>query len=228
MKMEDKPLKLICEEDILDYDIIYEQQNVNSPKRLKIKGPYIVCETKNLNGRSYKKDVMEKAVEEYITEFVSSNRALGELNHPPTTEVDPERACHLTVDLKLDGKVWVGTSNVLLGTPKGDLLAGLLNNGVKVGMSSRGVGNINESKEVDVYKLIAIDTVWNPSGKTPEGTQCFINGIVESKNFMINQHGEIIEYAFNMLEKKLENLPRHSDEKQKIIIEALKQFIVSI
>lgn len=223
-----QPLKLICEEDIRDYDIIVEQQNVNSPKLLKIKGPYIVCETKNLNGRTYRKDIMENAVQEYIKEYIEPRRALGELNHPPTTEVDPERACHLVIDLVPDNKVWVGVSQVLLGTPKGDLLAGLLNNNVKIGMSSRGVGNINESKEVDVYKLIAVDAVWNPSGRTPEGTQCFINGIVESKNYMIDQHGQIVEMAYINLENKLKLIPRHSDDKQKLMVKAIREFIVAI
>lgn len=228
MNSNNIPLKLICEEDIRDYDIIVEQQNLNSPKLLKIRGPYIVCETKNLNGRMYRKDIMENAVTEYINDYVEPRRALGELNHPPTTEVDPERACHLVIDLKLDDKVWVGTSQVLLGTPKGDLLAGLLNNKVKIGMSSRGVGNINESKEVDVYKLIAVDAVWNPSGKTPTGTQCFINGIVESKNYMIDQHGQIVEMAYINLDKTLSNLPKHSDEKQKLMLKAIREFIVAI
>jgi hypothetical protein len=222
------PLKLICENDIHDFDIIVEQKNVNELPSMKIRGPYIVCETKNLNGRIYKKDVMQKAVDEYLKEYVSQSRALGELNHPTTVEVNPENACHLVTDLKLEDKVWIGESRVLRGTPKGDLLFGLLKNGVKIGMSTRGVGNINESRDVDQYKLIAIDSVWNPSGKLPNGSQCFINGIFESRNFMINEHGEILEFAYNVLDKKLETLPSNSDEKQQYLINSIKDFINAI
>jgi hypothetical protein len=92
-------------------------------------------------------------------------------------------------------------------------------------MSSRGVGNINERQEVDDYKLVAVDAVWNPSGKLSDGSQCFINGIYESKNYMVDQYGYIVEMAYTKLDNTLANLPRHSEEKNKIVIEALKDFM---
>lgn len=224
--MKISQLKLICENDIThhnDFEVIVEQKNPSAEKVMKIKGPYIVAETRNINGRIYPQALMEKAVEEYIQEFVKTSRSLGELNHPPTTEVDPERACHLLLDLKQDKNVWIGESRVLVGTPKGDILAGLLNNGVKVGVSSRGVGSIDNDKKVTEYKLIAEDVVWNPSAPN-----AFVEGILESKNYMIDQHGEVVECVYNKLEQNLSKLPNDKELRRKQIVEALSEFIKAL
>jgi len=156
---------------------------------------------------------MEEAVKDYEKTFISTGRAVGELNHPTSTDVDLKNACHKILSLEQDGNTWIGESQVLVGTPNGDLLAGLLKNNVQVGISTRGVGNVTESKIVDEYKLITADVVYDPSGPG-----CFMEGILESKNFMINEHGDIVEAAYVELEKSLEILPRRSElEKQKLI-----------
>ena len=226
-------LKLIIENEFRDYDVIVEQENPQSPKFMKITGPYIVAEEKNANGRIYKQNIMESAVEDYIDEYIKSGRAMGELNHPTHTEIDQKEVCHRVVDLKQDGNVWTGTSIVLCssedgkikGTPNGDILASILQHGGKPGMSTRGVGNITESGIVDEYKLITIDAVSNPSGPG-----CYVDGILEAKSFMIDNHGDIVETAYNKLETKLEKMPNSNivTIKEDYMVNIIKEFIKSI
>jgi len=216
-------LKLISEVVTYDFDIIEEQANEHQSRKMMLRGPMIITEKKNGNGRTYLTPIMEKSVDLFQKDFIDTSRAVGELNHPTSIDVNFNNACHLITELKQEQNIWIGQSNVLLGTIKGDLLAGLLNNGVKVGMSTRGVGNINDRKEVDQYKLITVDVVHEPSGPG-----CFMEGILESKNYMINEHGDIVEIAYDKLERKIMNLPRHSDEKSQQIAEAIRSFLTTI
>jgi len=218
-----KKLKLICESEFYDLEIIEEKENAHDPGILKIRGPYIVTEKRNGNGRKYLKDVMAKAVNEFNKNFIKTNRAVGELNHPTSTDIDYNNACHKILKLEQDGNLWIGESQILVGTPKGDLLAGLINNGVQVGISTRGVGNIDEKKVVDEYKLITTDIVYEPSGPG-----CFMEGILESKEFMINEHGDIIEIeaAYENLEKGIATLDKKDRPTQ--LADALKAFFTEI
>lgn len=216
-------LKLICEADFYDLQLIEEQQNVHGKRSMKIRGPYIVTETVNANGREYKQNVMEKAVELFDKNFIQKNRAVGEMNHPTTTEVDFNNACHKIISMKQKDNIWYGESQVLLGTPKGDLLAGLLSNNVQVGISTRGVGNITENKIVDEYQLIAADVVYEPSGPG-----CMLEGILESKNYMINEHGDIVEMAYDIVEKTVKTLPIKTNNRNGILIETIAKFLNSI
>jgi len=216
-------LKLICESNFHDLDIIIEQANVNARPKITIKGPYIVTETRNGNGRRYLTNVMEEAVLIYEKSCIREDRALGELNHPSSVDIDYNNVCHKIIKLVQDKNIWLGESQVLSGHPKGDILSSLLQNNVKVGISTRGVGNITADKDVDQYKLIAHDIVHEPSGPG-----CFMEGILESKNFMINEHGDIVELAYQNFEEKIKKLPRHQDAKSAQIYEALKQFFKEI
>ena len=222
--MVEQVLKLICEADFHPFNLLIEQANGSKSPRMMITGPYIVTEQKNANGRVYFRDVMKEAVRAYNEEYIKQSRSLGEMNHPETTEVNPDRACHLITELIEDGDSFVGKSQVLLGTPMGDLFAGLLNNGVKVGMSSRGVGSVNDKKEVTVYKLVSVDSVWNPSAPG-----AFVEGILESKNFMLDSHGEIVETAFDKFQGAVGGvLPAHSQDRDEVLRMAVKAFIDSI
>jgi hypothetical protein len=215
--------KLICENDFNDYNILVEQQNPNQPKTLYIEGPYAVAAKKNGNGRVYIPDVLNEAINGFMTEYVVPKSSVGELNHPATTDIDPKNVCHLVESLRRDGNVWMGKSKVLRGTPNGDIFAALIENGVRLGISSRGVGVLSESKEVTKFKIVAFDVVTNPSGPG-----CFVNGILESKNYMVNQHGDIMEMAYVNLEQSIKTLPKHSDEKKQLIYEAFQKFMKDI
>ena len=214
-------LKLICEHEINtdELKVIIEQKNANGRKTIKVVGPYIVAEKENANGRVYDRAVMESAVSDFQKDYIDVSRSVGELNHPDNTEINYEKACHMITNLKQEGNIWIGESKVLTGTPNGDLLGGLLENGVKVGMSTRGVGNVINGR-VDEYKLVAVDVVSSPSAPG-----AYVNGILESKNFMVNQYGEIMECAYDKLEKTLENLPKDSIAKRHLFANAISQFI---
>lgn len=221
--MKQLPLRMICESEFEELEILVEQKNVHEAPQVKIKGPYIVAEKKNGNGRVYPASVIEKAVEKYKKDFIGTQRSVGELNHPSTIEIDYNNVCHMITDLKREGNIWIGESKILTGTPKGDLVAGLLRNGVKVGISTRGVGNINEKKIVDDYRLITADLVNEPSGPG-----CFLEGILESKQFMIDSHGDIVEYAYEQIEEDLSDLPNHSDDRAAKILATMAEFLKSI
>lgn len=143
-------------------------EDVDGKKTLKITGPFLMHSKPNRNGRIYPKKVMESAVDKYINTYVKTNRALGELNHPETrVSIDPERACILTEDLQRDGDYYIGKAKVL-STPLGNLLGNLLNDGVKIGVSSRGVGSVMKKDGVvmvkDDYEIrTAADIVFDPS-----------------------------------------------------------------
>ena len=219
--MENK-LKLIVEDNFLDYDIIVEQQNPNKPRNLKIRGPYIVTGKKNQNERSYEEGPMEETVNDYQN-LITNNRSVGELNHPKSVSVDYERGCHKVTSLVKDGNIWIGESNVLKGLPKGDILFHLLENNVKVGMSTRGVGKTDNYGKVTKYKLIAIDAVSDPSAD-----EAWVDGILESKDYMINNYGDVVEVAYDILNKNLSHIPNTSTEKDEYIVECLKNFLKSI
>lgn len=214
-------LKLICEHE-LNYNelqVMIEQKNANGRKTVKVVGPYIVAEKKNANGRIYDRSVMESAVSDFQKNYIDVSRSVGELNHPDNTDINYENACHMITSLKQEGNIWIGESKVLTGTPKGDLLAGLLENEVKVGMSTRGVGNVIDNR-VDEYKLVAVDVVSNPSAPG-----AYVNGILECKNYMIDQYGVIMECAYNALEGNLKTLPKHGEAKKHLFAYAITQFI---
>tara|TARA_R100000995_G_scaffold79757_1_gene51020 strand:- start:356 stop:820 length:465 start_codon:yes stop_codon:yes gene_type:complete len=131
---------------------------------------------------------------------------MGELNHPTTAEVDLERACHMVTDIWQEGNMFYGKSKVL-STPCGQIVKSLINDGVKVGMSSRALGQLTPVEEkagvskVTDMKLVAVDCVSDPSCP-----KAFVNGILESKQYILDQDGKFVE-AYDTFEEKLETLP---------------------
>jgi len=187
------------------FEYILEEKNPKEPAKLYIQGPYMVCNEVNKNQRIYEKDDMRREVERYVSEMVSTKRAMGELNHPASAEVNLERACHIVTNLKFEGNHVLGKSQVL-STPMGQIVRSLINDGVKVGMSSRALGKLNEDaggvNRVTDMRLIAVDCVADPSCP-----KAFVNGILESKQYVVNTNGEL-EEVFDKFEKSLNTLPR--------------------
>jgi len=186
------------------FEYILEEKNSKEPARLCIQGPYMVCNEVNKNQRIYEKSDMEREVNRYIKEMVNSKRAMGELNHPTSAEVNLERACHIVTNLKLEGNYVIGKSQVL-STPMGQIVRSLINDGVKVGMSSRALGKLNEEaggvNRVTDMRLIAVDCVADPSCP-----KAFVNGILESKQYVLAADGQL-EEVFERFENALKNLP---------------------
>jgi len=186
------------------FEYILEEKNPKEPAKLHIQGPYMMCNEVNRNQRVYERDDMEREVNRYIKEMITTKRAMGELNHPASAEVNLERACHIVSELKFNGNVVIGKSQVL-STPMGQIVRSLINDGVKVGMSSRALGKLNEEaggiNRVSDMRLVAIDCVADPSCP-----KAFVNGILESKQYVVNSKGEL-EEIYNIFENSLKKLP---------------------
>ena len=137
--------------------------------RLVVKGVLQRAESKNQNGRVYPKPVLERESKKYNETFISENRALGELDHPDSSVVNLNNASHNITEMHWDGNDLIGTVEVL-STPAGNILRELFKAGIKLGISSRGLGSVKEIREEDDtlevqpdFELIAFDFVSNPS-----------------------------------------------------------------
>lgn len=203
-------LKLIAENpDVFDnFEVIEEQSNRNSSSNLYVKGPFIGCNSVNKNKRMYRLDDTRSEVQRYVNEMVQPGRAMGELNHPSSADVNLERACHLVTELHEVDDYFVGKAKVL-STPTGQILRALINDGVKVGMSTRALGQLMENKDYNLVQnmhLVAIDAVADPSYP-----KAFVNGILESASFVVNQDGRF-EQIYEDFGKSLKTLPKHDIE----------------
>lgn len=203
-------MKLIVESDIKKIDIIKEEFSKDKPNTIKLKGPFLEYGLKNGNNRTYLKEELEEQVKKFDEEMIKTGRALCELEHPDTIVISPENACARILSLTQNDadNQFIGEAVVLAsddrfgikGTPKGDVLASLLQYGTAVGFSSRGVGEVIDNVVHD-YQLVTVDCVLQPSiGKYSESNAGrFVNGILESKEFVMNHHGYIVEKAYDKI-----------------------------
>lgn len=198
-------LKLITQTPITEgLDYLIEEGNKDKPANVYVTGVYMVANEKNKNNRVYNPEEMLQEVNRYNQEFVKTNRALGELEHPQSASVNSERACHLITELRMDGNLVKGKSKILR-TPLGEVMRSLILDGVKLGMSSRALGTLEDRNGVNYVKnmkLICVDAVADPSAPG-----AFVNGILESKSFIVKQDGRF-EEIYDTFQNKLANLPR--------------------
>ena len=171
-------MKLISE--FCDYAIepVIVESNDNNEKEYFIEGPFMQADIKNRNGRVYPVDVMKKEVERYNEEFVNKNRAFGELGHPDGPTINLDKVSHMITKLEQDGKNFMGRAKIL-STPNGQIVRNLINDGAKLGVSSRGLGSLETRGGAQVVKddfqlATAADIVADPSA--PEA---FVEGIME-------------------------------------------------
>jgi hypothetical protein len=200
---------LLVESPCYELKYLVEEQNRNAPSTLKVKGPFLMANKPNRNNRVYPLEQMVEEVNRYTSEMIINNRATGELNHPTSPEVNLERACHLVTELKQNGDIFEGTSKIL-STPMGQIVRSLIMDGVKLGVSSRALGRVEPNKSgigmVSDFRLVAIDVVADPSVPT-----AFVNGILESKQWVLGDNGEL-EPFYENFEKKISNLPKHNSK----------------
>lgn len=173
-------MKLIIE-DIRDVKVLTEEKN--GVKSLYITGPFLVGEQKNRNGRMYSKTILEREAKRYTEEYISKNRAFGELGHPDSPSINLDRVSHLIVNLKQEGANFIGKAKIL-ETPMGKIAKSLLEGGAQLGVSSRGMGSLKEVNGVnmvqdDFYLATAADIVADPSAPG-----AFISGIMEGKEWV--------------------------------------------
>jgi hypothetical protein len=173
-------MKLITE-NIEEIKVLTEEHN--GKKHLYIEGVFLQSEIKNRNGRIYPFSVLEREVSRYNEEYVKPGRALGELGHPDGPTVNLDRVSHRIISLKSEGTNFIGKARIL-DTPMGNIAKSLLDEGVKLGVSSRGMGSIdrreNASYVMDDFMLAtAADIVADPSAP-----DAFVNGIMEGKEWV--------------------------------------------
>ena len=174
-------MKLIREE-IENVEFIVE--NRNGKKSLYIEGVFLQGNIKNRNGRMYPMETLRKEVSRYTENHVQNGRALGELGHPDGPTVNLDRVSHKIVSLKESGSNFVGKAKIL-GTPMGKIASSLLDEGVKLGVSSRGVGSLKQTREgysvvgEDFTLATAADIVADPSAP-----DAFVSGIMEGKEWV--------------------------------------------
>ena len=174
-------MKLIAEQ-IQDVEYITEEKD-GGGKEMKIRGIFMQADQKNRNGRVYPFNILQKEVNRYNKEFVAEGRAFGELGHPEGPTVNLDRVSHMITKLEADGKNFIGEAK-LLSTPMGEIAKALIKDGGKLGVSSRGMGSLenkggaNYVKD-DFYLATAADIVADPSAP-----QAFVEGIMEGKEWV--------------------------------------------
>lgn len=181
-------MKLITEQ--LE-DIDYITEGTGDKKNVYISGIFMQAEAKNKNKRIYPKPVLESAVDKYIKEWVNTGRAGGELNHPSGPAINPDRISHRITELKWDGNNVLGKA-LVVNTPMGNIVKGLIEGGFKLGVSSRGLGSIvskdGESYIDKDYILNTVDVVHDPSAH-----EAFVDGIMEGVEFYYSDNGKLAE-----------------------------------
>ena len=193
-------VKLISEA-IEDVEYITEDKE-NGGKNYKISGVFMQADVKNRNGRVYPMDVLEKEVNRYNKKFINEDRAFGELGHPDGPTVNLERVSHMVTELYPDGKNFIGEAKILK-TPMGEIVKNLMDEGAKLGVSSRGMGSLDQRNGAnyvrnDFYLATAADIVADPSAPN-----AFVEGIMEGKEWVWN-HGSLIESELVEMKKRLD------------------------
>ena len=203
-------MKLITE-SIEDIQILEEESN--GKKLLYIEGVFLQADLKNRNGRVYPFGVLEREVGRYNEQYVSAGRALGELGHPDGPTANLDRVSHKIVSLKAEGTNFIGKAQIL-NTPMGGIAKSLLESGVKLGVSSRGMGSIEEKNGAnyvrdDFMLATAADIVADPSAP-----DAFVNGIMEGKEWVwengIIKEVNIAKYHRYISESTRKNLEERS------------------
>ena len=193
-------VKLISEA-VEDVEYITEDKE-NGEKNYKIRGIFMQADIKNRNGRVYPMEVLDEEVRKYNKNFIKQNRAFGELGHPDGPTVNLERVSHMITSLKPDGKNFIGEAKIM-DTPMGKIVKNLMDEGAKLGVSSRGMGSLKQKGGANVvsddfYLATAADIVADPSAPN-----AFVEGIMEGKEWVWN-NGSLVEAHVADLKKKFD------------------------
>jgi len=180
-------------------------------KKLYIEGTFLVGDAVNKNNRMYKMGTLRNEVARYTEEFINTNRALGELGHPDTPSINLERVSHKIVSLKEDGNTFYGKA-LILGTPYGQIVENFINNDIQVGVSSRALGSLVQTKEGynlvqdDLKLATAADIVADPSAPG-----AFVQGIMENKEWVL-VNGKFMEADFDHAKKTIQRASKSQIE----------------
>lgn len=192
-------------------------ENTTTGKKYFIEGKFLSADVPNRNGRVYPKNVMENAVGKYQTDYIDQKRSMGELNHPQGPSINLDRVSHMIESLKFSGSDVIGRAKIL-STPMGEIAKNLIDEGVKLGVSSRGLGSlklVNGINQVqNDFWMSTVDIVSDPSGMG-----CFVNGIMESADWEVLKDGTIQQIVIDSVKHKLD---------EKVILEKYCQFMLKL
>ena len=208
-------MRLIAEE-LSEVEFITEELVEGSGnKSYKIRGVFMQSDVKNRNGRVYPQPILAKEVAKYNKNFIQEKRAFGELGHPDGPTVNLERVSHMITDLYPDGKNFIGEAKIM-STPMGEIVKNLMDEGAKLGVSSRGMGSLVQKNGAnyvrdDFYLATAADIVADPSAPN-----AFVEGIMEGKEWVWN-HGSLVEAHVAELKKEFDVKQRQRKAKQEAL-----------
>tara|TARA_R110000868_G_scaffold36331_1_gene129206 strand:- start:523 stop:1179 length:657 start_codon:yes stop_codon:yes gene_type:complete len=188
-------------EAVEDVEYITEEKE-GGGKNYKIRGIFMQADIKNRNGRVYPMEILGEEVKKYNKNFIEQNRAFGELGHPDGPTVNLERVSHMITSLEPDGKNFIGEAKIM-DTPMGKIVKNLMDEGAKLGVSSRGMGSLRQKGGANVvsddfYLATAADIVADPSAPN-----AFVEGIMEGKEWVWN-NGSLVEAHVADLKKKFD------------------------
>ena len=215
-------MKLIREE--IETAKVTITEGKNGKKSHFIEGVFLQGEIKNRNGRMYPISTLQREAVNYNKKYIEKGRALGELGHPDGPTINLDRVSHLITSLKQEGNNYVGKAR-LLDTPMGNIAKNLVDEGVKLGVSSRGLGSIKENNGIkvvcdDFMLATAADIVADPSAP-----DAFVNGIMEGKEWIYN-NGSIQEQTVEQIKKRIDNAALNQMEEVKL--SAFNQYLQSL
>lgn len=214
-------MKLISEFNNYSISPVIVEANEKGKKDYFIEGVFMQSEIKNRNGRVYPKEVMQKEVNRYNKEFVEQDRAFGELGHPEGPTINLDKVSHLITKLEEDGNNYVGRAKIL-STPNGMIVRNLIDDGAKLGVSSRGLGSLEQKGGSQVVKddfqlATAGDIVADPSA--PEA---FVNGIMEGVEW-IYQNGRLTAQEIDEMQTEIRSAK--SNKLEEVKLNQWKRFI---
>ena len=207
-------MKLLVEETDRQSLDIFVESNASGEKTFRIRGIFAMSEVENKNKRIYPRTVLEREVLSY-QDRIREKRSVGELEHPATPMINLERISHLVEHLEMQGNNVVGVAKVL-DTPMGKIAKTLMSEGIKLGVSTRGLGTLNGNKVEPSYSMRAIDLVHEPSAYA-----AIVDSMMESKEWRIDGDS-VVEIALSDMKKKLDK------SGSKVMFDAVNQFLKDI
>ena len=216
-------MKLITE---LNEDLeIIELEEAEGKKSLYIEGVFLQSETVNRNKRTYPREILEREIRRYRKDYVKENRAFGELGHPEGPTINLDRVSHLITEMRRSGDDFMGKAKILKTTPSGKIVEGLLKEGAKLGVSSRGMGSLEEQSDGtkivkdDFHLATAADIVADPSAPN-----AFVQGIMEGREWVWD-NGSLKEQDLEKLKKELDVSKSLREERA---LQAFENFIKNV
>lgn len=199
-----------CSEHVSSNLVFEDLEGGKKKRKYFLEGIFIQSNIKNRNGRMYPKSIVDKEIARYITEMVEKNRAVGELRHPSGDDpsLNYERASHKIISLRPDGDNWIGKAVVTTGTPMGRIVAGLMDDGVQMGVSSRAVGSTRLCEggvrvvQNNFHLITAADVVEDPSAP-----DAFVQNLMEGKEW-IWENGLLVESNLEDAKGKIDKLAK--------------------